>query len=674
MINDSLVELEVVDEKYTSTDKGEELISWLDELTTPWREFRDTNFKTRWGEYYRLWRGIFKESDKTRKSERSKLISPALQQAIESTVAELEEAVFGKGRWFDISEDVIEAASTAQRAELEGLRKRLSEDMDSAGHREASSEVFLLGAIFGTGIGKISVDKIKEYVLDESLQLEEKDKWSVGLTAVDPMDFLIDPTARNIDESIGCVHETQVPKVDVLRKMHDGIYESVNLGEDESKSNKENEPTTNTSVGKTKLFEYHGLVPESLLPVEIAEDEEFEDLEEGQEPKTKTTTEIDIAGDTLVEAIIVIANDDKLIKAVRNPLPRGDRAFIAYQHDTVPNNFWGRGTAEKGYNPQKALDAELRGRIDAMAFAIHPMMAVDSTKLPRGGNLTVEAGKMLLTTGDPRAAFMPFNFGNVNQATFPQSQDLERMVQMGTGAVDMSQAGAQGMIGQTVGGMGMLTAATIKRTKRTLANIERQFINPLVHKTAWRYMYFDKKRYPIPDMKFTVHASLGMMAKEIEQQQFSNLLKTVPTDSPAYWMLLKGVYENSSISNKDQMLPIIDQMMEQALKPKETPPDPMVEVTREDIQSRERIANQRARIDLMRVRAELLRSNIAMNKSDAEEANIDADTALKLAKAEAEELGSELTAYLQEVDALKAKSTEENIDVTGNEDTGAAIS
>jgi hypothetical protein len=233
------------------------------------------------------------------------------------------------------------------------------------------------------------------------------------------------------------------------------------------------------------------------------------------------------------------------------------------------------------------------------------------------------------------------------------------MVQMGTGGVDMSQAGAQGMIGATVGGMGMLTAATIKRTKRTLANIERQFISPLVHKTAYRYMHFDKKRYPIPDMKFTVNATLGMMAKEIETQQFANLLKTVPESSPAYWLLLKGIYENSSISNKDQMLPIINQMMEQALNPPPPPEDPMVAVTKMDIESRERTADKRARIDLMRVRAELLRARMAVRKADAEEANIDADTALKLAKADAEDFNTEITAYLQEVDSLKEKSTEE---------------
>ena len=33
---------------------------------------------------------------------RSSIISPALQQAVESNVAELEEATFGRGKWFDI--------------------------------------------------------------------------------------------------------------------------------------------------------------------------------------------------------------------------------------------------------------------------------------------------------------------------------------------------------------------------------------------------------------------------------------------------------------------------------------------------------------------------------------------------------------------------------------------
>ena len=55
-------------------------------------------------EYYRLWRGIWAAQDmETAKSERSSriIISPALQQAVESSVAEIEEATFGRGKYFE---------------------------------------------------------------------------------------------------------------------------------------------------------------------------------------------------------------------------------------------------------------------------------------------------------------------------------------------------------------------------------------------------------------------------------------------------------------------------------------------------------------------------------------------------------------------------------------------
>ena len=114
----------------------------------------------------------------------------------------------------------------------------------------------------------------------------------------------------------------------------------------------------------------------------------------------------------------------------------GDRPFVAFQLDRVPNKFWGRGVAEKGYNPQKALDAELRARIDALALTTHPMMGVDATRLPRGVKFEVKAGKTILTNGDPRTTLFPLNFGTLAQSTFTEAAELERMVQMGTGAMD----------------------------------------------------------------------------------------------------------------------------------------------------------------------------------------------------------------------------------------------
>ena len=60
-----------------------------------------------------------------------------------------------------------------------------------------------------------------------------------------------------------------------------------------------------------------------------------------------------------------------------------DRPVVAFPWDVVPGRFWGRGVCEKGYNSQ-TLDTELRARIDALSLTIHPMMAIDATRLPRG--------------------------------------------------------------------------------------------------------------------------------------------------------------------------------------------------------------------------------------------------------------------------------------------------
>ena len=61
--------------------KYQGLAGWLDSRLEEWRNHRDSNYLDMWDEYYRLWRGIWKASDKTRDAEKSRLISPALQQA-----------------------------------------------------------------------------------------------------------------------------------------------------------------------------------------------------------------------------------------------------------------------------------------------------------------------------------------------------------------------------------------------------------------------------------------------------------------------------------------------------------------------------------------------------------------------------------------------------------------
>ena len=112
--------------------------------------------------------------------------------------------------------------------------------------------------------------------------------------------------------------------------------------------------------------------------------------------------EYDDAGE-MVEGIVWIANRSQLLKVVRNPFIMQDRSFVAFQWDTVPNRFWGRGIAEKGYNPQKALDAELRARIDSLALATYPVALVNGMMAPRNGDFSIRPGRNIVVSGPSRS-------------------------------------------------------------------------------------------------------------------------------------------------------------------------------------------------------------------------------------------------------------------------------
>jgi hypothetical protein len=103
-------------------------------------------------------------------------------------------------------------------------------------------------------------------------------------------------------------------------------------------------------------------------------------------------------------------------------------------------------------------------------------------------------------------------------------------------------------------------AGIIKKYKRTLSNFQEDFLIPFIKKAAFRYMQFDPERYPSVDMNFVPTATLGIMAREYEQQQFIGLLQTLGPQTPVLPLILKGILGNSSLSNKNQLIAELDKM------------------------------------------------------------------------------------------------------------------
>ena len=532
------------------------LEDWVIGKCDQWRDHFEANYESKFDEYYRLWRGIWDPNDKMRESERSRIISPALQQAVESSVAEVEEATFGRGKWFDIQDDL----GDQNPIDIQQVRNQLDEDFKKSGIRKAVAECLINSAVFGTGMAEIILDEELEMrpatrpIMDGAMQaygVTEAERYKVRLKPILPQNFLIDPVATSIDDALGVAIDEFVPKHQVEQGIESGIYRDIEIENYYTDTDLEADKNlTMYTDDKVRLTKYYGLVPTELFYEAIKEEDEEEYIGDKKDSK-------------YIEAIVVIANGSQLLKIEENPYMMQDRPVVAFPWDVVPGRFWGRGVCEKGYNAQKALDTELRARIDALALTVHPMMAVDASRLPRGAKMEVRPGKMLLTNGNPSEILQPFKFGNLDQNTFTQAASLQTMVQMATGAIDA--AGIPGSINgdSTAAGISMSLGAIIKRHKRTLINFQESFLIPFVQKSAWRYMQFDPDLYPVQDYKFTASSSLGIIAREYEVTQLVQLLQTMGQDSPMYPMLVQSIVDNMNLSNREEII----QGLQQAMQP-----------------------------------------------------------------------------------------------------------
>lgn len=566
-------------ESVVGTDPA--LVQWVMSRVKHGRDQRDAQFGDLWKEFTRIWRGFYDQQDKTTDSERSKLISPATQQAVEMTASEMEEATFGRTAWLDIQDDIADE----ERDDAIAYRDLLLEDFELAGVPEGISDTYLLGCVYGTGISKINVT-LKDVGTDPEVK--------TVVEAVRPDEFVIDPAATSIETAGWCAHEPVKPRHGIKAKQKAGIYKKGFVGTytgamKGSTTGYQSDTSVEDQDDAVLITEFYGLVPGTLL----------EDSEEMG----------------MVEAIVTIANESTLLRAVASPYKMKDRPIVAYQHDSVPGQFWGRGVVEKGYNPQKALDAELRARIDALSLMTAPMMGADITRMPRNPDLRTRPGKFFLTRGRPSEIIEPVAFMAPGlQTTFQNAGDLERMVQMATGAMDSASPLSTSRRNETSGGMSMMQSGFLKRSKRTMRRVEK-YLDAIVTKSLWRYMQFDGERYP-QDMKFKVNSTMGIMAREVENQQLVQMLGFVPPESPAHGLIVQALFENTNSSEKD----VLKQAVQEMNKPPSEEEKQMAQKQQQlQMQMQElEVAEKQATVAKLQAEAELAKAKTVHEMIDAD--------------------------------------------------------
>jgi len=627
----------------TATSRGGSLATWIMNIVSNSRESRDQQYKARWDAYERTFRGFHSEQDKTREGERSKLIAPALLQAVDSMSATIEEAIFGRDQWFDAIDDI----NDPDNDDVEKMRLLLNEDFEMAGIPDAISKIILNGTLYGTGIGKINVVKreVRKVVkTSQGTKVQVEMRPLVTLEEIPPWEFVIDSAARRLEDALFVAHETDVPRNVVMNKIKRGVYRNVPItGWSGQVANPAGLPVIdqknvqNDDDGAVRITEYYGKVPVGLML-----------------PYGPVKKEDSIGG--MVEVIVTVANEGEVLRAISNPFMMKDRPIVAYQHDIVPGKFWGRGVAEKGWNAQRALDAELRARMDALGLLTSPMMGADITRLPRNPDMRVRPGKVWLTRGRPSEVLEPVILGNIDPSTFNQSSEMERLVQVATGSIESNAPLNTDRRNETASGISMIQSSALKRMRRTMWNLERQLLNPLIRKSSWRYLQFNPQRYG-QDFEFTVKGTMGIVAREVEQNNLTALLSVMQPDSPSYQSVLKGIIELSGTPKREELL----QQIEEANKPN---PEAIKQQ-----QQQMQLAMEAAMLENETAKAEIekIKSEIALNKAkehyelvkaDLEDEKVDiqaANAVIGREKAKATHRQNEIAAERNKVDMIKAK-------------------
>ena len=546
-----------MEDKVTDSDK--ELVEFVTSHCDRWREHRDVNYLPDWDEYERLYYGVWSDQDKTRDSERSRIVSPAIRQAVENKCSEIMEATTGRGKYFDIEDDLADQ----DKSDVELMKKQLHEDLKKNKAIQVWKDVNHNAEVFGTGIAEILVKEVTQYT-PTTQALPGQNVAAIGVTetkltavpakTINPRNFLIDPNAATIDDSLGVAIDEYVNLYQIVAGIEQGIYRKVNITPEYSDTDLEPEQlSTSYKEDKVRILRWYGLVPREYLEQLENGETEVADLFPDDSPADGYSD--------LVEAIVVIANGAKLLKAERSPYMMKDRPVVAYRPESIPGRFWGVGTIQKGYNMQKAMDAQLRSHLDSLALTTAPMMAADATRLPRGASYTVRPGKTLLVNGNPNEVLFPFKFGTTDPGNITTAQQFQSMLLQATGTLDsaaLTESAAAG--GQNGMGMSLAMSSLVKKNKQALVNFQEDFLIPFIERVAYRYMQFDPERYPSKDFKFIVSSSLGMVAREYEQQQFIGLLQTLGPQSPIVPLVLKSIIQSSSLENREELAAALDKM------------------------------------------------------------------------------------------------------------------
>jgi hypothetical protein len=117
-------------------------------------------------------------------------------------------------------------------------------------------------------------------------------------------------------------------------------------------------------------------------------------------------------------------------------------------------------------------------------------------------------------------------------------------------------------------------------------------------------------------MNFIPTATLGILAREFEQQQLIGLLQTLGPNTPVLPLILKGILQNSSLTNRGELIATLDKMSQ---------PDPQAQQMQ--------MQQQQMQMELLQAQIADLQAKAQKSTADAQKSMVEAQVAPQLAQA-----------------------------------------
>lgn len=297
----------------------------------------------------------------------------------------------------------------------------------------------------------------------------------------------------------------------LLQESPDGLKNWLGFTTDNEREKLENKNTWNDPEGTYDALEFSGAVAGKLL-VDWG-------LEEGvEDPDAEYDANVWLIG-------------RYVIKAQLNPDPLRRKKYYVTSVEKIPGSMWGNSIHDLIEDCQDVCNASLRALVNNMSIASGPQVWFNADRLPPGTKITqLFPWKIWPTTSDPMGSSAPPMDFFQPQSNAPElMQVFEKFYAMADdiSGIPRYMIGNEkvGGAGRTASGLSMLMDAANKLLKLTLANIDRDVIQPLIEMLFTYNMLYDPDASIKGDVSVVARGAISLAQKEVIQQRRNEFLQ-----------------------------------------------------------------------------------------------------------------------------------------------------